>query len=67
MLSPDKKLRSEPNDERLYSLAPIAQMRVLGDAFQVPLILEIIKTMIERMNSIPEMIIILSPCFRSLS
>jgi len=29
MLSPDKKLSSERNDERRYSLAPIVQMRLL--------------------------------------
>jgi len=30
MLSPDKKLSSEPNDERCYWSAPIAQMHLLG-------------------------------------
>lgn len=30
MLSLDKKLNSEPKDERRYSLSPIAQMRMLG-------------------------------------
>ena len=30
MLSPDKKLSTEPNDERRYSLAPIVQMHLLA-------------------------------------
>ncbi len=30
----DKKLNSEPNDERRYSLAPIAQMQLLAAGFR---------------------------------
>jgi hypothetical protein len=33
MLSWDKKLNSEPNDERRYSSAPIAQMWLLAVVF----------------------------------
>jgi hypothetical protein len=35
MLSWDKKLSSEPNDERRYSSAPIAQMRLLYAALRL--------------------------------